>query len=187
MNLKIPKEFYVSKEKRYLPIVIRVIAMSADRPERSTLNNMSGHSSHSAKRWMYSSLTDPHKMASCTQCYIRRIRKLYFDTNTNDVSQCTKCCDFDFSSTLPVNRFHCPTNYPTNASKIQDNINKRSFKDSNSKVIKEEFDVNNHFFVDVNRSEKAVNYLKRVNCFGCTCEYRYTLQGAFFTCPAQNA
>lgn len=123
IQLQTPKEFYVCKLKKYLPIVIRVMAMSADRPERSTLNNMSSHSSHSAKRWMYSSLTDPHNMASCTQCYLKRIQKLFLGFDTNDISHCRKCCDFDFASTLPLNRFRCPNNYPRYASQIKDNIN----------------------------------------------------------------
>ena len=67
----------MSTEKKYLPITTRVTAMSADRPQRSNLNNMPSHSSHSAKRWMYSTLTDPHKMASCAQCSQRRIPKLF--------------------------------------------------------------------------------------------------------------
>ena len=114
-SLKEPNDFYVLNERNYLPISVRVLAMSSDRPERCALNNMSGHSSHSAKRWMYSSLTDPHRMASCIKCFEKRFKKVYSYNQNISTTLCKQCCDFDYFSQSPVNYFNPPQFYPKTA------------------------------------------------------------------------
>ena len=104
--------------------------------------------------------------------YLSAISLYPGETSRDDCPRCQKENTFtatNMGAYILYNCYHADCNL---SGKIQDNINKRSFKDSNSKVIKEEFNVNNHFFVDINRSEKAVNYLKRVNCFAAYTEGR---------------
>ena len=59
--------------------------------------------------------------------------------------------------------------------KIQEGVSKSSFKTSKDPVAKEEFNVNNHFFVDVNRDERAIKYLKSTNSLDAYLEKRATV------------
>lgn len=104
---------YSSIHKEYIPIVTRVLVMSADRPERCSLNDIASFSSSSTKRWMYSNGSDPHKMASCVHCFKRRVCNL-FSLPCLHFSECKKCSDFDYSKEIPTNAFAPPKDYPIN-------------------------------------------------------------------------
>ena len=57
-----PTFLYVKQFQQSLPIVVRVLVMSADRPERNALNDLLSHNGTSSKRWMYSTMIDPYKL-----------------------------------------------------------------------------------------------------------------------------
>ena len=104
---------YSSIKSEHIPIVTRILVMSADRPERCALNDIASHSSSSTKRWMYSNGSNPHKMASCSQCMKRRYFIMYKKNNTiAEREGCNKCSDFDFSKKSKSNMFRAPNDYP---------------------------------------------------------------------------
>ena len=61
--------FYVVHQSQEVPVVVRVLVMSADCPERNALNNLLSYTGASSKRWRYSSLIDPYRLASCSHCF----------------------------------------------------------------------------------------------------------------------
>ena len=106
--------YYVNQTQSTLPIVVYPLAVLADRPERCTLNATLSFSGNSTRRWLYSSLVNPHKLASCKSCYQARIRK-YFNLGASVSKRkatCSKCCDFDYHTSSIAKLFHPPTNYP---------------------------------------------------------------------------
>ena len=92
--------------------------------------------------------------------------------------ECPKCKkDNTFTATnmgsyILYNCYHADCSL---SGKIQEGVNKSSFKTSKAPVVKEEFNVNNHFFVDVNRDERAIKYLKSTNSFDAHLENRITV------------
>ena len=114
-DLAFLNEFYVRSYNQEMPIVVRVLVMSADRPERNALNDLLSHTGTSSKRWMYSSLVDPYKLASCDLCYQYRLFQLYSNTPSREINHdsCNKCCDFNYIK--PNNKqtyFRLPKNHP---------------------------------------------------------------------------
>ena len=104
---------YSSIHENYIPIVTRVLVMSADRPERCCLNDIASFSSNSTKRWMFSNCSDPHNIASCIHCFKTRVSRM-FSLHYNQSEQCRKCSDFDYSKKTPTNAFSPPKDYPNN-------------------------------------------------------------------------
>ena len=104
---------YSSIHLKEIPIVTRVLVMSADRPERCTLNDIASYSSNTTKRWMYSNCSNPFKMASCKQCFQKRVVNMFQSKNiTKKFSTCKKCSDFNFEEKLRTNAFIPPKEYP---------------------------------------------------------------------------
>ena len=106
--------FYVRQYDKQLPIVIVPIAILADRPERCTLNGTLSFAGNSTRRWLYSSLVSPTKLASCKICAYHRIND-YFTNATSSIRRsdiCGRCCDFDFISTSKAAEFLPPRDYP---------------------------------------------------------------------------
>ena len=104
---------YSSYHSKEIPVVTRVLVMSADRPERCTLNDIASYSSNTTKRWMFSNGSNPFKMSSCKQCFQRRVINM-FQSSRNDGtnSVCKKCSDFNFNEKIKTNAFTPPKEYP---------------------------------------------------------------------------
>ena len=68
-DLSSAHNFYVVHLSKEVPVVVRVLVMSADCPERNALNNLLSYTGASSKRWRYSSLIDPYRLASCSHCF----------------------------------------------------------------------------------------------------------------------
>ena len=104
-----------SKQYRKLhPVFVRPLCVSADRPERSTLNCILSHNGCSTKRWMYSELIPRNKLPSCKSCFNARWKDL--DPNKpkkNNHSICRRCCDWEMNANDTTCHFLPPTNYPT--------------------------------------------------------------------------
>ena len=107
--------FYVHQLQSTIPIVVYPLAILAARPECCALNLTLNYTGNSTRHWLYSSLTDPHLIASCNTCFKKR-NKMYFDEkllHNNINSKCGRCCDFDFMTQSKVCRYKPPPNYPT--------------------------------------------------------------------------
>ena len=106
--------FYVHKYNKKLPVIIYPIAILADRPERCSLNSTLSYTGSSTRRWLYASLIDPRKLASCASCFSLRLKQYFNKTNIQQQrkSQCNRCCDFDFHSKSSINMYKPPSNYP---------------------------------------------------------------------------
>ena len=94
------------------------------------------------------------------------------ETARDDCPKCRKTKTFtatNMGAYILYNCYHADCNF---SGKVQDNINKSSFKNGKVKVVKEEFDANNHFYVDITRDERAVKYLKSANSFDAYCDGR---------------
>ena len=104
---------YVGSEKSYLPIVVKVLAMSADRPERATINCMLAYNGKTSRRWKYSALVNIKKLPSCLNCLRQRIYQVYSSHPTNSVLQrCISCSDWEFNADNTATHFFPPNNYP---------------------------------------------------------------------------
>lgn len=131
---------YSKFHSEYIPIVTRVLVMLADRPERSTLNDIASHSSNSTKRWMFSNGSNPHKLASCVQCFKKRVSVMFKNINTSQhIVQCNKCSDFDFEKIIDSNAFEPPNNYPQKGHTYQplgiQRINAPRLRESTDKLL----------------------------------------------------
>ena len=96
------------------PVIVQTLCISADRPERSSLNSILSHNGLSTKRWMYSELIPRNKLGSCRQCFIKRCHDI--TTNSIPIEQskiCKRCCDWEMKFDHSTGYFFSPTNYPT--------------------------------------------------------------------------
>ena len=86
--------------KRNVPVVVEVLAISADSPERSSINKMLCHSGMTSKRWMHSAYIDTSTLPSCDDCFQKRINAMTsVDNHQNNPSQlalavCKHCGDW---------------------------------------------------------------------------------------------
>lgn len=105
---------YSSSHKGLISVVVKPLVISADRPERSSLNEVLGHGGKSTKRWTYSEIIDRKKLPTCETCFISRFNKINNGIIENLMPlPCTKCCDWDMSSGNKSSLFLPPSNYPT--------------------------------------------------------------------------
>ena len=105
---------YVKTKMQYVPIVVEVLAMSADRPERATINSMLNFNGSATRRWRYSSLTEIKKIPSCINCLKKRLRKILLIQSEGVVPRmCLLCCDWEYDNKNPTSHFKPPPNYPT--------------------------------------------------------------------------
>ena len=105
---------YSSIHQKLYPVIIRPLCISADRPERSSLNAILSHNGSSTKRWMYSELIPRNKLPSCFKCFHTRILNILPNKDERKKSSiCKKCCDWGMNFDNPTSHFLPPTNYPT--------------------------------------------------------------------------
>ena len=112
-ELKMPTYMYSKATNCNIPIVVETLAVSADRPERSSLNFMLGHNGITSRRWRYSAYIKPNITKSCVICAKKRIIFLCNLDNCegNGDTLCSSCCDWDFNhSKMGVEK---PNDYPT--------------------------------------------------------------------------
>ena len=105
---------YSKVHNDYVPVIVEPLVISADRPERSSLNHILGHSGNSSKRWMYSELISRKSLPSCDLCHNSRIEALMNTISLQFSSNnCQRCCDWDMCHTKKLCWFYPPTQYPT--------------------------------------------------------------------------
>ena len=93
-----------------IPVVIKILAVSADRPERSALNCMLGHNGISSRRWRYSAYINQSKLKSCNVCFQRRLESLNVACSQNKFL-CRLCFDWEYNH--PSMKELKPDNYPS--------------------------------------------------------------------------
>ena len=104
---------YCQKYKRNYPVIIAPLCVSADRPERSSLNSILSHNGSSTKRWMYSELIPRPKLPSCSRCFSIRCCRLDSEIElASDSRVCKRCCDWNMDNQNNCAKFFPPTNYP---------------------------------------------------------------------------
>ena len=109
-QLKSPTFMYSKSTNSNIPIVVRVLAISADRPERCAINCMLGHGGHTSRRWRYSAYVNQKKLKSCSRCMRSRIMSLSGSVSS-DKEYCSFCYDWDYSH--PSMFSALPQDYPT--------------------------------------------------------------------------
>ena len=110
-ELKMPTYMYCKATNSNIPIVVDVLANSADRPERSALNFMLGHNGITSRRWRYSAYINTKKTKSCSNCMLRRVESVRTSSFTARDTFPTCCCDWDFQN--PGMKVEKPSEYPT--------------------------------------------------------------------------
>ena len=111
--LKQPTFMYCKVTNSNIPVVIEILAISADRPERGALNSMLGHNGISSRRWRYSAYITPKVLKSCLHCMSERITALRsenYSEDYNNQNQCRHCSDWNFEN--PIMKADRPIDYP---------------------------------------------------------------------------
>ena len=106
---------YSSLCGKNIPIVVEIMAICADRPERSLMNKMLNHNGVSTSRWKYSCLIkDPNKLKSCKRCINNGAKKIFNHLKGHPESikniLCNKCSNWNFNHKQM--RTNPPDNYP---------------------------------------------------------------------------
>ena len=109
-ELQVPTYMYCKATQSNIPIVVYPLAISADRPERSSLNSMLGHNGSNTRRWRYSAYVNPLITKACISCMVQRIHALSSNANISINNACTSCCDWNFDHHLMS--FPKPKEYP---------------------------------------------------------------------------
>ncbi len=64
---------FSGKHKCTIPVIVKLLTIIADRPERSSINCILSHAGNSTTRWRYSAFIDPDRLRSCRTCFTRRL------------------------------------------------------------------------------------------------------------------
>ena len=90
---------YYGKQRKNIPVVVKVLALSADRPERSTMNHILNHAGLNTRRWRYSGYINQSTFPACHSCTSSRIDRIKNHTfNRILQDRCRYCCNWNFSS-----------------------------------------------------------------------------------------
>ena len=104
--------------KKNVPVIVKVLTISADRPERSAINHILGHNGTTTRRWLYSAYIDQDKLPSCMKCLKSRLMKVSTNNNYCQTasSMSTRCCrscgDWDYSRKSQHLCHEFPYGYP---------------------------------------------------------------------------
>ena len=108
---KCTHRFY-GKMKKTVPVIVRVISVSADRPERSALTGIMSHTGALTKRWMYSGSINSKKFPSCIKCFRYLIKQSIEKRFTSANRSCRSCANYDIEKDSYFTRFDMPKKYP---------------------------------------------------------------------------
>ena len=102
--------YYGAKHIRQnVPVIVKTMAVLADRPERCSINSILQHNGSTTKRWRYAGSINQDKFPSCPTCFKKRITNI----NTYVYNRCHNCCDWNYNATNLHIRQPPPDNYPT--------------------------------------------------------------------------
>ena len=89
---------YYGKMKKNVPVAVKVLAISADRPERSTMNHILNHAGLSTRRWRYSAYINQEKFPACKTCTLLRITRIKNRSFKAVQDRCRYCCNWNYMS-----------------------------------------------------------------------------------------
>ena len=89
---------YYGKMKKNVPVAVKVLAMSADRPERSTMNHILNHAGLSSRRWRYSAYINQQTLPACNACTSSRITRIKNSNFKLVQDRCRFCCNWNYMS-----------------------------------------------------------------------------------------
>ena len=106
---------YFGKVGKNVPVVVKLLAYSADRPERASINFMLGHSGKYSKRWGYSAYVNQDKLPSCSACLVKRLTIIKYGLIASaNAAQCRSCIDWNFTyNGRLLSSLGLPNDYPT--------------------------------------------------------------------------
>ena len=108
-EFEVPQYLFCKATSCNIPVVAQILAISADRPERSALNSALGHNGITTRRWRYAAYIDPDSLKSCVRCYRKRIQYLCNGIGSSN-RRCIECCDWNYNHSLLESSV--PLNYP---------------------------------------------------------------------------
>ena len=121
INLKVNDELnelgkmtfrYYGKLKKNIPVVVKVLALSADRPERCTMNHILNHAGLNTRRWRYSGYVNQKVFPACNSCTSMRIQRIKNNDFHEYQDRCRSCCNWNFLSKSRHILVPKPKNYP---------------------------------------------------------------------------
>ena len=112
-ELKSCNYLYSGKTNSSIPVVVQLLIIAADPPERCSINCILSHAGTTTQHWKYSSLIDPTKLQSCAKCRKRLLSK--FEGNIHITHKpCQNCADWDYGRSNLLGILP-PDSYPTNS------------------------------------------------------------------------
>ena len=104
--------------QKNVPVFVKVLTISSNRPERSAINHILGHNGTPSRRWLYSAYIDQDKLPSCMKCLKKRLKKVSSNNNccqmasSTSVRICKNCGDWDFNKKSQHLGHLFPDGYP---------------------------------------------------------------------------
>ena len=84
--------YYGAKNMRQnVPVIVKTIAVLADRPERYAITSILGHNGLTTKLWRYSGNIDQDHFPSCHKCFSKLINNI----GSYVYVTCHQCCDWN--------------------------------------------------------------------------------------------
>ena len=95
--------------RQNVTVIVKKIAVLADRPERCGITSILGNNELTTKRWRYTGNINQNHFPSCHQCFKSRINNI----DSYVYVTCHQCCDWNYNA---KNQHICqpyPYKYPT--------------------------------------------------------------------------
>ena len=108
---------YCGQSKSNVQVVVKVLSVLYDRPERSAVTLVQHHTALNSRRWGYSAYINQDKFPSCKSCFQKRLRVIIDGVDSSRNARCSSCCDFDMDNSCVMNRALLPSNYPSSQHK----------------------------------------------------------------------
>ena len=106
------KLMYSGKRKQYVDVYTKVLIMSADRPERSELLHILGHTGTTTRRWRFSAYINQEKLPSCKICLTTRLDDIQKKNDDVSTDGCRHCCNWNYNSRCRHIQYEKPKLYP---------------------------------------------------------------------------
>ena len=87
--------YYGAKHIRQnVPVIVKTMAVLADRPERCAITSILGHNGLTTKRWRYVGIIDQDNLPSCHKFFNNRINNICSYVYVT----CHQCCDWNYNA-----------------------------------------------------------------------------------------
>lgn len=89
-------EMYCGHLKCTLKVVTQLLVYSGDRPERTALNHIQGHTGLSTRRWKHASFINEKTLPSCPDCLMKRIFSIKNKRHSAAYDHCRSCSNWNY-------------------------------------------------------------------------------------------